>query len=460
VIIFDSDWNPHADLQAQDRAHRIGQKKAVTILRLITQNSFEEEILDRARGKLDIDGKVIQAGRFDNKSTNEERERFLRSMLEQDHEEAEEAGEMNDDEINEILARSDHELEAFRKMDIEREREAEKTWRAKGGQGPKPDRLMQEAELPEVYRRERVMPSLLDEAETLQNEGRGARVRPAVKYDETEEFNEWLDENDDDDFDEWRAKKAAKEARKSKKKGGDRSLTDTPVPDDEAPAVKKKGRPPKNKQPEWQPSPTAGKRKRKDAPTPSVDDEADARDSKRQKVAPALSPQMVSRMKDVFQKCYSAVTGCVDEDGRKRCELFREPPSKKLYPDYYQIVPQPIALSTIRKRMNSGTYKDVAAFRDDVRLMWSNAKLYNQEGSFVYTDAVELEKVFDAMFDRLTIGTDLPGAETRPGDDDAGSNLLGDEDEDEPMHPSLSRSRSNGSRRGLRAESTDLSDVE
>merc|ERR1711923_490663 len=36
VIIFDSDWNPHQDLQAQDRAHRIGQKNEVRVLRLMT----------------------------------------------------------------------------------------------------------------------------------------------------------------------------------------------------------------------------------------------------------------------------------------------------------------------------------------------------------------------------------------------------------------------------------------
>jgi SNF2 family DNA or RNA helicase len=36
VIIFDSDWNPQMDLQAQDRAHRIGQKKEVIVLRFIT----------------------------------------------------------------------------------------------------------------------------------------------------------------------------------------------------------------------------------------------------------------------------------------------------------------------------------------------------------------------------------------------------------------------------------------
>lgn len=69
--------NPHADLQAQDRAHRIGQTKAVRILRFITEKSVEEAMYARARYKLDIDDKVIQAGRFDNKSTVEEQEEFL-----------------------------------------------------------------------------------------------------------------------------------------------------------------------------------------------------------------------------------------------------------------------------------------------------------------------------------------------------------------------------------------------
>ena len=69
--------NSHADLQAQDRAHRIGQTKTVRILRFITEKSVDEAMYARARYKLDIDDKVIQAGRFDNKSTQEEQEEFL-----------------------------------------------------------------------------------------------------------------------------------------------------------------------------------------------------------------------------------------------------------------------------------------------------------------------------------------------------------------------------------------------
>jgi len=64
-------------LQAQDRAHRIGQTKEVKILRLVSEKSIEENILARAQYKLDIDDKVIQAGKFDNKSTAEEREALL-----------------------------------------------------------------------------------------------------------------------------------------------------------------------------------------------------------------------------------------------------------------------------------------------------------------------------------------------------------------------------------------------
>eukprot|EP00923_Selenidium_pygospionis_P039399 GHVN01068522.1.p1 GENE.GHVN01068522.1~~GHVN01068522.1.p1 ORF type:complete len:2493 (+),score=491.04 GHVN01068522.1:367-7845(+) len=60
VIIFDSDWNPQNDLQAEARAHRIGQTKTVNIYRLITKDSIEENILERAKAKMVLDTLVIQ----------------------------------------------------------------------------------------------------------------------------------------------------------------------------------------------------------------------------------------------------------------------------------------------------------------------------------------------------------------------------------------------------------------
>jgi len=64
VILFDSDWNPQADLQAQDRAHRIGQKKPVSVYRFVTEDSVEEKIVMRAETKLRLDAMVIQQGRL------------------------------------------------------------------------------------------------------------------------------------------------------------------------------------------------------------------------------------------------------------------------------------------------------------------------------------------------------------------------------------------------------------
>uniref|UniRef100_A0A914MGF1 Uncharacterized protein n=1 Tax=Meloidogyne incognita TaxID=6306 RepID=A0A914MGF1_MELIC len=60
VIIYDSDWNPHNDIQAVSRAHRIGQTKQVKIYRLVTRGSVEEEIVERAKKKLVLDHLVIQ----------------------------------------------------------------------------------------------------------------------------------------------------------------------------------------------------------------------------------------------------------------------------------------------------------------------------------------------------------------------------------------------------------------
>ena len=59
-IIFDSDWNPQNDLQAQSRCHRIGQKKAVQIYRLVMRGTYEREMFDRASMKLGLDKAVLQ----------------------------------------------------------------------------------------------------------------------------------------------------------------------------------------------------------------------------------------------------------------------------------------------------------------------------------------------------------------------------------------------------------------
>ena len=64
VILFDSDWNPQQDLQAQDRAHRIGQKNPVVIFRLATKGTVEEDLLLSADAKRRLEKLVIKKGGF------------------------------------------------------------------------------------------------------------------------------------------------------------------------------------------------------------------------------------------------------------------------------------------------------------------------------------------------------------------------------------------------------------
>lgn len=82
VIIYDSDWNPQADLQAMARAHRIGQKKPVSVYRLVAKQTIEEEVVKRARNKLFLEYLTIQAGVTD--EGNALREQFREKGLKVD----------------------------------------------------------------------------------------------------------------------------------------------------------------------------------------------------------------------------------------------------------------------------------------------------------------------------------------------------------------------------------------
>ncbi|KAG0361518.1 hypothetical protein BG005_008108 [Podila minutissima] len=77
VILYDSDWNPQVDLQAQDRAHRIGQKKQVYVFRFVTENGIEEKVLERAAQKLRLDQLVIQQGRMSQQQKSASKDELL-----------------------------------------------------------------------------------------------------------------------------------------------------------------------------------------------------------------------------------------------------------------------------------------------------------------------------------------------------------------------------------------------
>lgn len=80
VVLYDSDFNPYQDLQAQDRAHRIGQKKQVHVFRFVTEKSVEETIVLRAQQKLKLDD-VLLGGPDKKKSNNISQKELLQILV-------------------------------------------------------------------------------------------------------------------------------------------------------------------------------------------------------------------------------------------------------------------------------------------------------------------------------------------------------------------------------------------
>ena len=395
VIIYDSDWNPHQDLQAQDRAHRIGQKNEVRILRLITSKSVEEKILERAQYKLDMDGKVIQAGRFDNKSTNEERDAMLRTLLDSAEAADDMANEeeMDDDELNMITARSDEELAIFQRIDEERARDPEY-----GPEKGKKPRLMEEDELPDIYMQEDN--PVADEIEEMA--GRGARERTRVKYDDGLTEEQWLMAVDDDEdtIEDAIARKNQKidkrnqnKDKRARKAAGIESSSEPSRESSIIPSGRKR-------------KSTGFKRKADD----DVDDEP-APKKKRGARPSRANDSASSKERQVLQKIlrsnYKALQDLEDEvpdeqpsddeDGpvtRGLIDPFEKPVPRAQFPDYYMLIQKPICMDQIKKKIDKEQYQSLRDYRDDIGLLCNNARTYNEDGSMLWVDANKIEVSF------------------------------------------------------------------
>uniref|UniRef100_K1P321 Putative global transcription activator SNF2L4 n=1 Tax=Magallana gigas TaxID=29159 RepID=K1P321_MAGGI len=335
VIIYDSDWNPHQDLQAQDRAHRIGQKNEVRVLRLMTVNSVEEKILAAARFKLNVDEKVIQAGMFDQKSRGYERQQLLQSILENENEEVEcvpheylnekEEDEVPDDEtINQMLARSEDEFDLYQKMDIERRREEARNPNRK-------PRLIEEAELPTwILKDEKEVERLTYEEEEDKLFGRGSRQRKEVDYSDSLTEKQWIKAIEEGNLDEVETVKQKSKKPKKRK----------PEKDEESKPKKKRGRPPVEKLP----------------PNPR-------------------------KLTSIMKKILDVVLNYKDRDDRVLSEAFFQLPSKKDLPEYYEIIAKPVDFKKIKQRIRDHRYRSLDDLETDVMLLCENAQSYNIEGS-------------------------------------------------------------------------------
>lgn len=379
VVIFDSDWNPHQDLQAQDRAHRIGQKNEVRILRLITEDSIEEMILERAVAKLEIDGKVIQAGKFDNKSTSEEQEALLRALLDKEEERrlkgVDEEDDLDDDELNQIIARNDDELITFQELDAQRALETRNASYS--------SRLYTDQELPEVYQRD---PQFFHKSEEqlIEEYGRGNRERKTAVYDDNLTEEEWLKKIEGVVSDESDNEGLGKKKSRSRRKDNE-DLKKRFLDDEDAPAKRARSSPPASR-PKGRPKSLKSKLKTSsNRSTPATD---------------ALLPEDRMKLQNNMDIIYGNLLDYKESD-RKLSDLFLVKPSKRLYPDYYVLIKHPLALDMVKKRINNKTYSNIREFLEDVHLIFSNARIYNEEGSIVYLDATTLEELTYSNYKEL-----------------------------------------------------------
>lgn len=186
------------DEQAKDRAHRIGSKHEVRVYRLISNSQVEEGILSKALSKKDLDNKIIQAGMFNQKASDQERQMKLENLIRQQYEmddnenndeEKDEDEVYDDEELNEVISRNDQEFELFQKMDADRYKREDRDERLKLIRQHKPNkahlpdekinyRLSQTWEVPQW-----IQESVADDTKVdIQEYGLGKRKRNEVNY--------------------------------------------------------------------------------------------------------------------------------------------------------------------------------------------------------------------------------------------------------------------------------------
>ncbi|XP_054159382.1 protein polybromo-1-like isoform X2 [Oppia nitens] len=107
-----------------------------------------------------------------------------------------------------------------------------------------------------------------------------------------------------------------------------------------------------------------------------------------------IDAQLKKRMKAL----YKALCDYNDDSGRSLIQMFMEKPSKKIYPDYYEVITNPIDMKTIESNIKWERYPNEEVLINDFKLMFSNCKQYNEDNSQIYKDSVTLESL---LMDKL-----------------------------------------------------------
>ena len=117
-----------------------------------------------------------------------------------------------------------------------------------------------------------------------------------------------------------------------------------------------------------------------------------------------------------LKSLYNSILTYTNQDNIQPIGVFMDKPDRKSYPDYYDIITEPIDMKMINDRIMTNMYKCEEDMITDCKVMFSNCRLYNEEGSAIYEDANVLERVLMTKARDMGILTDrLMGKKKRGG---------------------------------------------
>lgn len=373
VVIFDSDWNPMMDLQAQDRAHRIGQRSDVSVFRLVTYSPVEEKILSRATEKLNMSELVVEAGQFDKRSVENdnslERKRLMEVLLtdfdntntakiaaedkatseitsdagDEDNDDDDDGSESSKEEdLNDLLSNNESDYQLYNAIDKERQSDP---------YAVDTSLFTRDDDIPDWVKYPGGRKNASQEDAMIP--GSGSRKRKDVTYDDgltEKQFLRLMDKQHDA-------------------------------------AVAERGQ---TKQ--------ASKRGVNGAGTASAGEDTAVAGSE---LTDWTFRKLIS--------CTKAVIALKDPSTKRRLsDIFLEKPSPEQFPDYYEIIPKPLAINDILRKCRGKLYVSMREYRDDWKLMFSNAKTFNGEESWVVKDGMALEKELERVLKKNGFAEESP----------------------------------------------------
>jgi hypothetical protein len=376
VIIFDSDWNPMMDLQAQDRAHRIGQRSEVSVFRLVTYSPVEEKILSRATEKLNMSELVVEAGQFDKRSVENDNSLERKKMMEvlltdfstntsklteekstseltgsdfaDDDDDDDDNGSEDDKEedLNDLLSNNETDYQLYRSFD--KQQQPNDVFAVDASLFTSDD------DVPDWIKYPKNKKNAALHSDPLA--GDGPRKRKEVTYDDgltEKQFMRMMDKQFDG---ETVSRDQAKVAR--------RGFTGNGTAESPAAATT----------------------------------ESDLTDWTFRKLI----------------SCTKAVIALKDPSTKRRLsDIFMEKPSPEQFPDYYEHVKKPIAINDILRKCRGKLYADVQEYREDWKLIVANATQFNGDGSWVVEDGKALIKELERVLKKNGINDEMVPAKPK-----------------------------------------------